>query len=99
MGLELGQNARKVLCIERTGPAKTGELVGGRSRPYFNGSRHIRYFSSGQKPIRIYFLHDFIIFLDIGYLGTVMLYLMMALYCLVTKKDWTTALQQHMNEG
>ena len=45
------------------------------------------------------FSPDFIIFLDIGHLGTVMLYLMVALYCPVTKKDWTTALQQHMNEG
>ena len=45
------------------------------------------------------FSPDFIIFLDIGHLGTVMLYLMVALYCLVTKKDWTTALQRHMNKG
>jgi len=33
------------------------------------------------------FSPDSIIFLDIGHLGTVMLYLMVALYCLVTKKD------------
>ena len=45
------------------------------------------------------FSPDFIIFLDIGHLGMVMLYLMVALYCLVTKKDWTTALQRHMNKG
>jgi hypothetical protein len=29
----------------------------------------------------------------------VMLYLMVALYCLVTKKNWITALQRHMNKG
>ncbi len=36
------------------------------------------------------FAADFIIFMDLSHLGAVMLYLMTAVYCLVSKKSWTT---------
>ena len=40
----------------------------------------------------IWFPPGFIIFLDVAHLGLVMTFLMVALYCLIFKKRWTTAL-------
>jgi hypothetical protein len=37
------------------------------------------------------FSHNFIIFLDLSHLALVMLFLFTSLYCMITKKKWTTA--------
>ncbi|MBW1670505.1 MAG: hypothetical protein JRJ43_03160 [Deltaproteobacteria bacterium] len=85
--------------LNETGPVKTDKLVRGRSRPYFNAMVISGMFLVFRNVSGYNFLPDFIIFPDIGHLSTVMLYLMVAPSCLVTKNDYTTALQRHMNKG